>query len=127
MANITIGEKSYQISPLKLKQVREISNILQARMKNPDWNKDQSPFVEIETWLPFLLQSLKVHNPDVTQEVLEDMTLTEFTEAWNVVVNESGIKLATGERRPRGSTGDLSMDDSAQPSAGTTESLTNIH
>src|ERR1700757_4582961 len=119
MANITIGEKSYQISPLKLKQVREISNILQARMKNPDWNKDQSPFVEIETWLPFLLQSLKVHNPDVTQEVLEDMTLTEFTEAWNVVVNESGIKLATGERRPRGSTGDLSMDDSAQPSAGT--------
>jgi len=116
MIKITIAGKEYQASPLRLKQLRQISQIL----SNPQAPK--TGWQDVERWLPFVLDCLKVYNPDITNEVLDEMTIQEFTDGWKAIAEGSSVQLNKGETKPTDQTltGNLSTLDSQVPSAGAT-------
>ena len=121
-ATIVIGGVEYQAAPLRLKHVKAISQILSQRSSNPV--KATGYAYDIEPWVPFIVDALKPNQPNITPDIVEDMTLQEFNDAWNIIVNNSGIKV-TGEKTPKAeSTGNLYTGDSAALSDGHIENVT---
>lgn len=112
---VKIGTKEYELSPLRLKQLKKIASVLESGTLSPT----TGGYGEIDKWLPFILDSVKVSSPNVTIEELEEMSLQEFLDTWNTLIAMSGIKMVSqGEKTPMVSTGASSTPDSASPSAG---------
>lgn len=111
---VKINEKSYQAAPLRLKQLRTISEMIGAGLPTP-----KSAYEDISRWLPFVLQCLQVNHPEVTADTLDEMTPQEFTEAWQAIVANSKVKVVSGETKPAPN-GVLSTEGSLPPSAGPT-------
>lgn len=116
---VTINGKQYELSPLKMKALKEISRILTGTSME---TLKKGVYDSLERWSPFIVDSIKVKSPDFKVEELEEATLQEFMDAWQKLGEISGIKLVNkGETKPTaGSTGSSSTDVSAPPSAGTT-------
>lgn len=94
MTKVKINGKEYEVSPLKVKHLRRISSILSE-------NKQVlGTFNSIERFVPFMLESIQVRNPNFTEDDLSEASLQELLDAWEVIVKSSGIKFISGEPRP---------------------------
>lgn len=114
---VTINGKSYELSPLRCKHLKRISELVAQAI--PD--DKAGVYGVIEKWMPFILDSIKVNTPDFPESELQEMTLVEFNLAWASLVSISGIEVTTkGESKPMVSNGPSSTVDSALPSAGPT-------
>jgi hypothetical protein len=114
MNKVRVNGKEYVISPLKCKHLRKISEILSQTTEAP-----QGAYGEIAKWLPFILASVQVEQPNVTIEELEEMTLQDFTDIWLAITEISGYKMVKrGEMTPRESDGTSSTGGHVPPSAG---------
>lgn len=113
MTTVKINEKEYEISPLKIKHLRRISDVL------IETRNEAGLFKSIERWIPFIFESIKARNPKFTEEEMAEATLDEVSQAWDNLVKISGIKLIAGEPQPtKESIGSLSTGASVPPSAG---------
>ena len=92
---ITIGGKPYQASPLRLKHLRSISEILASGIPAP-----KSGYEDIARWLPFVYDCVKVNHAEFTMVDLDEMSAQEFHEAWKTIVDNSSVKLTSGEAMP---------------------------
>jgi hypothetical protein len=88
-AKLTINGTDYELSPLRCKHLKEISAILKNGITAP--TKDV--YSEIEKWMPYIADSIKVKTPTFDASLLDEMTLQEFTDTWNAIVALSGIKV----------------------------------
>lgn len=120
---VTINSKEYEISPLRCKHLRQVSAILKEQKENPI---STLGFSSIDTWMPFIYDSLRIKNLDFKREELDEMTLTEFSTTWDKIVKLSGVTIISGgEVKPVSSTGDGSTAESPAPSAGVTPQSVN--
>lgn len=85
--SITINGTKFELSALRCKHLRQISEILQSTATTPP----KGVFSEVEKWMPFIAESIKVKTPDFNQTLLDELTLQEFTDTWNNIVAISGI------------------------------------
>lgn len=92
---ITINGTTFELSSLKCKHLRQISEILQSGSLAPA----KGVFAEVEKWMPFIAESIKVKTPDFNTQLLDELTLQEFTDTWNNIVAISGIKVVPGAGR----------------------------
>lgn len=108
---VTFSGKQYPVNPLRLKHLKKITQIL----------ADPAPtavYQNLSRWFPFVCDAV-----GVTEDQLEEATMQEVSDAWEVILDASGIKIVNkpGEQKPTAaSTGDSSTDASPLPSAGTT-------
>lgn len=84
---IVINGQEFALSSLRCKHLRQISQILQDITSAPP----KGVFSEVEKWMPFIAESIKVKTPDFNSALLDELTLQEFTDTWNNVVALSGI------------------------------------
>jgi hypothetical protein len=115
---VTINGKEYEISPLLMKHLRGISD-----MVGKDFSGDV--FVALNRWREYITFSIQVKTPDFNPEELDNMTMNDYIALWVKVQNISGIKLSAkqGETQPStatAQTGRASTDVSAPVSAGVT-------
>ena len=97
--SITINGTKFELSSLRCKHLRQISEILQNAVSTPP----KGVFSEVEKWMPFIAESIKVKTPDFNSTLLDELTLQEFTDTWNNIVAMSGITVvpkATTETVP---------------------------
>lgn len=116
-AKILVNDKEYTIGPLRLKHLKQMSEILSEAASSTTPLKG-GIYANVERWSPLLLSSLQTHNSELTMDFIQDMTLTEFNEAWTKVISISNIQLVSkGETTPapETSTGDSSTAESAPP------------
>jgi len=86
---VTIGGQEFDAAPLKLKHIKEINKIVADKQANP---KPAGYSNDIEPWIPFMLESLKACDQNVSVELLEDkMTLQEFNDAWTKIMANSSL------------------------------------
>lgn len=120
-ANIVcINGVNYPLSPLRCKHLKQISKIL----KEPRTVTADNVWDALSQWVPFIGESIRMAgHPEFKDEMLDEMTLTEFGEAWTKVTQISGVALVpAGETRPTAirSTGVSSTPESAAQSDGPT-------
>lgn len=112
---VTIGGKDYEISPLRLKHLKQITTLL---------SKDAPTdvYASLERFYPFITFSIQQKDPSFTVEMIDEGTLAEINNVVNAVIDYSGIKVvAKGEQKPTASsTGLPSTDASVPQSAGIT-------
>ena len=96
---IVLGGKEFQAAPLRLRQVREISQILSQRAANP--TKAVGYAADVQCWVPFMVEALKINHPDITSDAVEEATLQEFNDAWTAIVSNSGVTIKQGESIPK--------------------------
>lgn len=108
---ITVGGIQYQASPLRLKHLRQINDMLEKGISPP-----KSVFEDLNPWMPFVVDCIKINHPEFTADMLDDMTAQEFYDAWMAIASNSGVKL-TGEAAPIQQTGQQSTVTSAVASA----------
>lgn len=108
---LTFNGKEHTFSPLRCKHLKKIQEILSQRKSNPG---PQSGYDEFSQWAPFLLDSLKVNEPDITIQDVEEMTLNEFAQAMKILTDISGVQILEGEKRAVRSNGPSSTVDSVQ-------------
>src|SRR5208282_917836 len=102
--SITINGTKFELSSLRCKHLRQISEILQGSSTTPP----KGVFSEVEKWMPFIAESIKVKTPDFNATLLDELTLQEFTDTWNnivamsgiTVVNKSNLQTTTAETIP---------------------------
>lgn len=107
--------KTYELAPLEMRHLREISKILQ----NVEAARG-GIIAALDRWLPFIKFSVQKNNPDFTDELLDSLTLEQFTELWFKITKVSGVTFTDkGEQKPKvsSSTSVASMDASHQPLA----------
>lgn len=92
---VTIGGKPYQAAPLRLKHLRSINDILKSGVPAP-----KSGYEDIERWMPYVFDCIKVNHENLTMEIFDDMTAQEFHDAWKAIVENSSVKIASGETVP---------------------------
>lgn len=93
---VTINGTEYELSPLRCKHLREISETLAAGTPAP-----KGVYAEIMQWSKYIGESIKTKSPNFDFELLGELTLQEFTDTWNLVVAISGIKVVSkGEVAP---------------------------
>lgn len=107
---MTFNGKEYTFTPLRCKHLKKIQEIVKSKKDNPG---PQSGYDEFSQWAPFLVDSLRVNHPDITQEAIEEMTLTEFAEALKLITELSGVQIVSGEQRAVRLNGPQSTADSA--------------
>src|SRR3954468_13819504 len=108
---VNIDGKEYEVSKLRCKHLRQLSLLV----KEPPGKG----FEIIDRYMPYLFESLKIKNPSITMEVLDELELQEFSDAWKKVVALSGVQLLQGEGKPMESNGEESTGGSPVPPAGT--------
>jgi hypothetical protein len=84
----SIQGQVYEIGPLKCKHLRQISVILKDKSA-----QTATDFSSVERWMPFVFDSLKLKNADITQDLLDNMTLQEFNDTWEKIVAISGVSV----------------------------------
>ena len=94
--SITINGTTFQLSSLRCKHLRQISQILQDSATTPA----KGVFSEVEKWMPFIAESIKVKTPDFNSTLLDELTLQEFTDTWNAIVAMSGITVVPKAEQP---------------------------
>ena len=87
---IVIDSKIYRLSPLKCKSLKQISELMSEGELSSDEARET-----IENWTPFVLASLRIEHPNVTKDLVEELTLEEFNSVLTSVISLSGIKLTT--------------------------------
>lgn len=87
---IVINGKSYRLSPLTCKALRQISEL----MLDGELSSDDA-YETIVNWMPFILESLRVNHPNVTEALVEELSLEEFNTVITSVIKISGIKLTS--------------------------------
>lgn len=93
---VTIDGKAYLVGPLRCKHLRQISKLLKDKSQ-----QNTTDFTSVERWMPFVLDAIKSKNPEFKEETLDEMTLQEFNDTWNLIVGISGVQLtAKGEAKP---------------------------
>lgn len=108
---VTINGTEYTLSPLRCKHLREISEQLQ----NGALNAPKGVYSEIARWMPYITTSIKIKSPDIPNDLVDELTLQEFTDTWEKILQLSGIKVVPkGEQAPATTTGgDGSLPGSA--------------
>lgn len=101
---IKIAGKEYSAAPLRLKHLRQISELLSKGIPAP-----KSGYEDIARWLPFVIDCIRVNHPDIDSQVADDMSAQEFHDAWKAIVDNSSVKLVPGEAQPTQQTGQGSM------------------
>lgn len=114
---VVIDGTSYTLAPLQMRHLREISTLLQ----NVESAKG-GIIGALDRWMPYIRYSLKKNNPDFKDEMLDELTLEQFTEVWYKVTKVSGVTFTEkGEQKPKAvSTSTPSTGASAPLSAGPT-------
>jgi hypothetical protein len=115
-SKVTIAGKEYEISPLKMKHIRAITEMVKA-------NAPSGVYDSLSRFFPYITASIKEKNPDFTQEMIEDGTLDEINTVVTTVIDYSGIKITakSGEAKPvQDSIGDTSTENLPPQPAGTT-------
>lgn len=108
--------KEYKFAPLRCKHLKRMGQILKETKENPE----ATTYEGVDRWMPFIFDSLKENHPDVKLEDLEEMTLAQFTEAWQIVTAISGVSfIQRGEPKAVVSTGKVSTAASPSQQAGT--------
>ena len=121
---VTINGKNYKAGKLRCKHLRQVSTIIK-EMKD---HKNPGTFDMIDSYMPFILDSLREYDPKVTISDLDEMTLQEFNDTWAVIIAISGVQLVSGEVKPTGKLdGKISTEDLPAPLAGPTEKSGIIH
>lgn len=91
---ITIGEKEFELSPLRLKHIKAITSMVGQPAPT-------SIIASLARWTPYLLDSIKVKNPDFKEEDLDEATLPELTAASDALLVVSGLVIKKqGEATP---------------------------
>lgn len=111
--SVTINGKTYPLSSLRCKHLRQITKILSE-------GRSGQGFSDIEKWMPFIAESIKIQSPNFNPEELDELTLQEFSDTWETIVKISGVKLVRGEVTPvqrTTSTGETSTEESVPESA----------
>lgn len=121
---VMICGTEYTISKLKCKHLRDIDVILKDFKALRTSGRIPGLYDTLQKWMPFIIESIQVHNKEFGQEIIDEMTMDELVTVWNQLLSYSGITL-TGETKPAAQIGDLSTAASVVPSAGPTETLTN--
>jgi hypothetical protein len=83
---ITIAGKEYVISPLRMKHLRQITEML----------KQDAPtavYESLSRFFPYIAASIQEKQPEFKQESIDDGTLDEINTAWIAVIDYSGIKI----------------------------------
>lgn len=91
MNSVTINGQSYELSPLRCKHLKQISALL---TQDTQIVPGKGVYAEIEKWMPFIAQSIKIKNPTFDEALLDELTLQEFQDTWNAVVQMSSIREA---------------------------------
>lgn len=113
--SITINGKEYQFGKLRLKHIKEISDLLSNKEKKSTF------YDQITQWIPIIAEVISYKHPGFDAKLLEELELQQLSEGWDKIINFSGIKIETkGEQKPVASTGSSSMEESAQLPAGPT-------
>ena len=115
-SSITINGQSYEVSPLRCKHLRTITEMLTRPQPSALW-------ASLERWLPYIKDSIVVKNPQFKESELDEMTIEELNSARLTILQVSGIILVDkqpGEVKPTDSTGMTSTQESPSPSVGTT-------
>ena len=102
--SITINEKSYEVSPLRCKHLRQITEELSRPQPTALWPT-------LQRWLPYIKDSVLVKYPEFKEPELEEMTIMEVNQAWATILEVSGIQMVdkkSGEAPPTVSTGTTS-------------------
>jgi len=113
---VTIDGKEYTLSLLRAGQLRRIDQLLKQKKDQPDEKKG---FAELDMWMPFLKESIQRNHPEFSDKEMDDISIPEFREAWQTLVNISGVSLVPkGEAMPteKISNGQQSTADSPAPS-----------
>ena len=125
MSNIKIGEREYEVTPLKLKHLRRISKEIEESNATPR----KPSFDELYKWIPYVYHSIAAVDKNIKIEDLDEMTIDEFSAAWDAILKISGFKIvakeAKGEAKPTGAltTSGSSVDSPPAISGPTTTSV----
>src|SRR5208282_501355 len=87
---VVINGKLYRLSPLKCRTLKRLSE----KMADGELTSDEASET-VENWMPFVLESLRVEQPDITRGLVEELTLEEFNVVLTSVISISGIKLTS--------------------------------
>lgn len=113
-AKVTINKKEYILSPLKMKYLKQISTILSAGVATTG-----GVYSSFERWMPFIVASISENAPEFTNEMMDEMTVQEYTDTWTKLLQISGIQVTNkGEAKPADLISKPSTDVSATQSAG---------
>jgi hypothetical protein len=88
LTKVKINGSAYNLSPLRLKYLRQITEML----------REDTPtdlYENLSRFFPFITISIKEYHPNFTQEILTEGTLGEISDAWSALIECSGIKLST--------------------------------
>lgn len=111
--HVVINKQTIELSPLNCGQLKRVTALLTS-------GKPIGGFAAVERWLPFILESIQILNPNYTEADLDKMTMLEFTPVLNKLVEISGIQLSSGGAKPAAELdGQKSTDVSALRPAGT--------
>jgi len=109
--DVIIGGVQYKASPLKLKHLRQISEMLTKGITPP-----KTVFEDISPWMPYVFECIQANHPEFDIKLLEELTAQDFFDMWIAIANNSGVKLS-GEQMPIQQTGQQSTVTSAVASA----------
>ena len=87
---IEINKKAYWLSPLKCKTLKRMSEL----MLEGELASEGAQEI-IESWMPFILESLRVEHPNTTEDLVEQLNLEEFNAVLTSIFAISGIKLTS--------------------------------
>lgn len=108
MSSVTINGKEYLLSPLRMKYLKQLANVLSTQRS--------TNMVDVFTfWNKFIVASIQDGgSPDFNEAELDELTPNELMDTWNKVKELSGITIGPkGERTPSAPTGDTSTAASA--------------
>ena len=111
MNKVKINDVEYEISPLKMKHLRRISE-----MVSEGKDMRNATFTDLDRWVTFMADSIKEKNPSFTEDMLGDLTMTGFAELWKSIIEISGIRFVPkGEANPT-ETSTMEPSTAASPS-----------
>lgn len=92
---VTIDGKEYTISPLRLKYLREISEMVSKPVT-------ASAYASIERFFKYITLSIQEKHPEFKSETIDECTADQAIAIWTDVLNLSGIRIISkpGEIKP---------------------------
>jgi hypothetical protein len=92
---VVIAGQEYTISPLRLKHLREISELVAKPAPT-------AAYQNLARFFPYIVASIKEKAPEFSESLLDEATLDEVSNAWTMILEFSGIKIVSkqGETKP---------------------------
>lgn len=115
---IIIAGKDYEISKLRLKHLRKLSEVLLEVKRQKEAGEQGQLYDRVNSWGEFIIASIQIKHPEFGQEQIDEMTMDEVLAGWNQVLAFSSVQLVGETKTAPEQTGDSSTQASASPSAG---------